>query len=199
MKIHLDHSHFCLVENWSTYQRMKRCDDDLDNYVVESAHACAEDLKRRYGSRILLEQGKLEKDRWFNVTPAILAKLPENLFTIGIEGLRLESLICAGDDACVTYLWSERGHKTPNSYFPDLDEVIRRLPVPKGHTEAPKGSRQGGRSWDDGYWYTGLIGPLSAKQVYDQTEFKGHLTEGLIFLLEWFFKHQQKLVAAVRF
>lgn len=193
MNYHLNDSHVCLMNNWSTFRKMKAGADDVEKYILEIVKNVVSDTIRQSAGSFESDTSKLDKDRWFAIHPAGLKNFKQQgivLFNFGIEGIRLDEIFGTDNKGNFqAYVYSpNRSGGQHQAIFSALDDLIQSISSPKDfvlNINKP----------ETGYYYTKKFSTLSPDKLPDSQFLTEYFREPLVSVIEWYNKYSKEIMA----
>src|SRR5437016_3267573 len=88
----LDSSHISLIKGWSTFTKMKRCEQEINQYLEQVVDAVIGDLKRSCGFPLIVRKDFFRKEYWFDAYPEKLGQFAGLGMRFGLGGITPEGL-----------------------------------------------------------------------------------------------------------
>ena len=191
MNTHLNESHVCLMNNWSTFRKMKASEDEVGEYIRGIAKSVVSNMVHEHGSLFESDMSQLEKQQWISITPASLINFKKkniDLISFGIEGIKLD-MIFQPDSASLfqAYVYSPWSQSEHPAIYSALETLLRSISGPNEFildVNKPYA----------GYWYTKKLSTLPADKLLDDKFLTETFREPFVSVIEWYNKNSKQIL-----
>ncbi len=192
MTTQLNESHVCLLDNLSTFRKMKAGEIEVNEYIQEIAKIVVSEIVNQHSSLLVGDLSGIKKEEWISITPARLVNYKKQnitLFNFGIEGLSVNQIFpMDGNGRFQAYVYSNWSQSQNPELCSKLEKVFRAIAEPDGFGLSVNNP-------DPGYWYRKKLPPIDADKFANSQFFSEYLREPFLTVIKWYEAFSEQILA----